>query len=261
MAGEGIWEVIRQQVDDVIASEPVMEAFLRTVVLERQSLSDSVAFNLATKFANKHISKDKIYTILLDAYSADEAIIAAIEEDIVAVYDRDPACTSYFAPLLFFKGFLSLQTYRAAHHLMATGQPGTALYLQSRASELFGADIHPSAKIGKGIMIDHATGVVIGETAVIGNDVSMLHGVTLGGSGKEGGDRHPKIGNGVLISVGAKVLGNITVGDCAKIGGGSVVLTDVPAYSTVVGVPAKVVGKVSTPEPSREMDHNFGKDI
>ena len=261
MAGEGIWEVIRQQVENVIASEPVMESFLKKVVLDRQSLSDSVAYNLATKFGNEHIPHDKIHTILSNAYNADEEIIAAIEEDIMAVYDRDPACTSYFAPLLFFKGFLSLQTYRAAHHLITNNQHGTALYLQSRASELFGADIHPSAKIGTGIMIDHATGVVIGETAVIGNDVSMLHGVTLGGSGKEGGDRHPKIGNGVLISVGAKVLGNIRVGDCAKIGGGSVVLTDVPAYSTVVGVPAKVIGKVSTPEPSREMDHNIGKDI
>ena len=191
MAGEGIWKVIRQQVENVIASEPVMKSFFKKVVLDRQSLPDSVAYNLATKFGNEHIPHDKIHTILLNAYNADKAIIAAIEEDIMAVYDRDPACTSLFAPLLFFKGFLSLQTYRAAHHLITNNQYGTALYLQSRASELFGADIHPSAKIGTGIMIDHATGVVIGETAVIGNDVSMLHGVTLGGSGKVGGDRHP----------------------------------------------------------------------
>jgi serine O-acetyltransferase len=180
-----------------------------------------------------------------------------MREDILATHERDPACKSQLDPVLFFKGFLALQTYRVAHWLMSHDRRGMALYLQIRASEVFGADIHPSARIGHGIMIDHATGVVIGETAVVGNDVSMLHGVTLGGSGKEGGDRHPKIGNGVLISVGAKVLGNIRVGDCAKIGGGSVVLTDVPAYSTAVGVPAKVVGKVSTPEPSREMDHSF----
>ena len=135
-----------------------------------------------------------------------------------------------------------------------------ALYLQNRASEVFQADIHPAANIGKGVFIDHATGVVIGETAVVGDDVSMLHDVTLGGSGKEGGDRHPKIGDGVLISVGAKVLGNIRVGDCAKIGGGSVVLTDVPAYTTAVGVPAKIVGKVTSPEPSRQMDHSVGED-
>lgn len=261
MAGEGIWEIIRQQVEEVVAAEPVLDPYLRLVVLDRKSLSDSVAQNLAVKFGNEHISADKVFSVLSAAYQADDSVGAAMEEDILAVYDRDPACTSYFEPLLFFKGFLSLQTYRAAHWLMHNGSPGTAKYLQSRASELFGADIHPAAKIGKGIMIDHATGVVIGETAEIGNDVSMLHGVTLGGSGKEGGDRHPKIGNGVLISVGAKVLGNIRVGDCAKIGGGSVVLTDVPAYSTVVGVPAKVVGKVSTPEPSREMDHHFGEDV
>ena len=163
----------------MIASEPVMESFLKKVVLDRQSLSDSVAYNLATKFGNEHISHDKIHTILSNAYNADEAIIAAIEEDIMAVYDRDPACTSYFAPLLFFKGFLSLQTYRAAHHLITNNQHEQhfTYRVEHRA---FGADIHPSAKIGTGIMIDHATGVVIGETAVIGNDVSMLHGVTLG---------------------------------------------------------------------------------
>jgi len=150
---------------------------------------------------------------------------------------------------------LVLQAYRGAHFLIENDRRALALYIQNRASEVFQADLHPSAIIGSGIFMDHSTGIVIGETAVVGNDVSMLHGVTLGGSGKERGDRHPKIGNGVLISVGAKVLGNIRVGDCAKIGGGSVVLTDVPAYSTAVGVPAKVVGRVSTPEPSRQMDH------
>ena len=172
MAGEGIWKVIRQQVENVIASEPVMKSFFKKVVLDRQSLPDSVAYNLATKFGNEHIPHDEIHTILLNAYNADEAIIAAIEEDIVAVYDRDPACTSLFAPLLFFKGFLSLQTYRAAHHLITNNQHGTALYLQSRASELFGADIHPSAKIGTGIMIDHATGVCLLYTSPSPRDIS-----------------------------------------------------------------------------------------
>ncbi|MBE8220752.1 MAG: serine O-acetyltransferase, partial [Alphaproteobacteria bacterium] len=171
----------------------------------------------------------------------------------------DPACKTYLDVVLYYKGYMALQSYRAAHWLLGAGRRGMALYIQNRASEVFQADIHPAAQIGKAMFIDHATGVVIGETAVVGDEVSILHNVTLGGSGKEAGDRHPKIGNGVLISVGAKVLGNIRVGDCAKIGAGSVVLTDVPAYSTAVGVPAKIIGKVSE-APSRTMDHNVGGD-
>ncbi|MGC6476439.1 MAG: serine O-acetyltransferase [Parvibaculales bacterium] len=252
-----VWQQLCEAAAEISAREPLLADYMHIKILEKNSLTESVAATLSDKLANTHIPAPELEAIILDAFGADANIAQAMCEDIVAVFDRDPACKSYLDPVLFFKGFLALQTYRAAHVLLAKGHRGTALYLQNTASEVFGADIHPAAKIGKGIMIDHATSVVIGETAVIGDEVSMLHGVTLGGSGKEGGDRHPKIGNGVLISVGAKVLGNIRIGDCAKIGGGSVVLTDVPAYSTAVGVPAKVVGKVDTPTPSRSMDHSF----
>ncbi len=252
-----VWDAIRQAAHKMVLAEPMLENFLKARILEQSDIVKAVAFGVADKLADAHVSCADIETAILGAFAHHEAIEQIICDDIIAVYDRDPACQTFLDPIVFFKGFLAIQAYRGAHHLLNEGQRGMALFIQNRASEVFDADIHPAAKIGHGIMIDHATGVVIGETAVIGNDVSMLHGVTLGGSGKEGGDRHPKIGNGVLISVGAKVLGNIHIGDCAKIGGGSVVLTDVPAYSTAVGVPAKVIGKVDTPTPSQSMDHSL----
>lgn len=254
---DAVWVQIRKDAVAMASEDEAMADFIANVVLVYDSLEAVIGNYLAHKLDNKDMPADRLQKVFQEAFEADETIGTSMREDILATHDRDPACKSQLDPVLFFKGFLALQTYRVAHWLIVHGRRGMALYLQNRASDVFGADIHPAARIGHGIMIDHATGVVIGETAVVGNDVSMLHGVTLGGSGKEGGDRHPKIGDGVLISVGAKVLGNIHVGDCAKIGGGSVVLTDVPAYSTAVGVPAKIVGKVSTPEPSREMDHSF----
>lgn len=258
---EDVWNAIREEAEHMAAQDAVLSDLLRSRVLGQSDIVSAVTANLSDKLAQRDISEKILNEALASAYASNETTATTIAQtmcdDIVAVYDRDPACRTYLDPVLFFKGFLSIQAYRAAHEMMKQGRRGMAMFIQSRASQVFGADIHPSAKIGSGIMIDHATGVVIGETAVIGNDVSMLHGVTLGGSGKEGGDRHPKIGNGVLISVGAKVLGNIHIGDCAKIGGGSVVLTDVPAYSTAVGIPAKVVGKVDTPTPSRSMDHSL----
>jgi len=261
-----VWSQIRSDAERRAADEPSMSGFLHTTVLNQTRLEDVVAGHLAEKMGNSELGPAMLRAVFEEAYNADAAIGSAMRADIAATCDRDPACHSYLEPVLFYKGFMALQTYRAAHWHIGQGRRTTALYVQNRASEVFQADIHPAAKIGQGVFIDHATGVVIGETAVVGDDVSMLHSVTLGGSGKEGGDRHPKIGNGVLISVGAKVLGNIRVGECAKIGGGSVVLTDVPAYSTAVGVPAKIVGKVSTPTPSRQMDHSvdekdYGGDI
>ena len=175
----------------------------------------------------------------------------------MAVYGRDPACRKYSQPLLYFKGFLSIQAQRIAHYYWHKERIHLALFLQSRISEMFGVDAHPAAQLGKGCFIDHATGVVIGETAVVGENVSMLHGVTLGGTGKEQGDRHPKVRRGVLISTGAKVLGNIEIGEGAKIAAGAVVLEDVPPHTTVAGIPAHPIGKESFAQPSLEMDHHF----
>lgn len=177
--------------------------------------------------------------------------------DIRAITERDPAATRFSEPLLYFKGFHALQTHRVAHWLWSEGRRELALFLQSRASEVFGVDIHPAARIGKGILVDHATGVVVGETAVVEDNVSILHEVTLGGTGKDCGDRHPKVRHGVLIGAGAKILGNVEVGEGAKIGAGSVVLEDVPAHATVAGVPAKVVGIAEGDEPARTMDHRL----
>jgi serine O-acetyltransferase len=255
-----VWSRIRTEAAEMAENEPAMSGFLHATILNFDRLEMAIASHLSEKLANSEMGARSLCEVFEEAFVDNQAISEAMRADIVAHFDRDPACRLYLDPVLYFKGFMAVQTYRAANWLIANHRRGMALYLQNRASEIFQADIHPAAQIGKGIFIDHATGVVIGETAVVGDDVSMLHDVTLGGSGKEGGDRHPKIGNGVLISVGAKVLGNIRVGDCAKIGGGSVVLTDVPAYTTAVGVPAKIVGKVTSPEPSRQMDHSVGED-
>ena len=184
----------------------------------------------------------------------------AVRADLSAVFQRDPACHSYAQAFLFFKGFHALESYRVAHYLWTHRRQTMALFIQNRMSDLFAVDIHPAAKLGRGIMIDHATGVVIGETAVVGDDVSMLHGVTLGGTGKQDEDRHPKVGRGVLLSTGAKVLGNIHVGNCSRIAAGSVVLADVPPHMTVAGVPARVVGPAGCAEPARSMDQSIGPD-
>jgi serine O-acetyltransferase len=188
---------------------------------------------------------------------ADPAIGEAVRADLSAVFQRDPACHSYAQAFLFFKGFHALESYRVAHYLWTHARQTMALFIQNRMSDLFAVDIHPAAKLGRGIMIDHATGVVIGETAVVGDDVSMLHGVTLGGTGKQDEDRHPKVGRGVLLSTGAKVLGNIQIGECARVGAGSVVLKPVPPHTTVAGVPARVIGKAGSARPSQDMDHKL----
>ena len=196
-----------------------------------------------------------------EAYASDPSIIARAEADLRAVFERDPACKGYLQPFLYFKGFLALQTYRVAHWLHTEGRTPLALYLQSRVSELFQVDINPAAVIGSGVFVDHGTGIVIGETAVVGDEVSMLQGVTLGGTGAERGDRHPKVGKGVLLGAGAKVLGNIKIGDYAKVASGSVVLKDVPAGCTAAGVPARLVNCPTCDEPARSMDHTLADEV
>jgi serine O-acetyltransferase len=202
----------------------------------------------------------QVREICEQAYASDPSIVAAAERDMQAVLDRDPATRSTLQPFLFFKGFLALQTHRVGHWLWGQGRETLAFFLQSRTSELYAVDIHPAAPFGSGVFIDHATGIVIGETARVGDDVSMLHGVTLGGTGKVFTDRHPKIERGVLLGAGAKVLGAITVGEEARVGSGSVVLTDVPPRCSVAGVPARPVGGACA-EPSKTMDQTFDTGI
>ncbi|HIJ74574.1 MAG TPA: serine O-acetyltransferase [Candidatus Hydrogenedentes bacterium] len=249
-----IWEAIRQEAERDAQSEPMLASFLYAVVLNHKRFEDALGFHLANKLGCPTLTAIALRDLFDQAYSEDASLGVAARADIRAVYERDPACKQYSMPLLYFKGFHAIQSYRIAHYLWEQGRGSLALFMQSRISEVFGVDIHPAARIGRGILIDHATSVVVGETAVVEDNVSLLHEVTLGGTGKESGDRHPKIRKGVLICAGAKLLGNIEVGEGAKIGAGSVVLDSVPAHSTAVGVPAKVVGKPLVEQPALEMD-------
>jgi serine O-acetyltransferase len=250
-----VWSKIRGPAANLAAAEPILASLLYATVLNQPRFEDALSYHLAQKIGTVEAPAILIRQVLDEAFSADRNIGVAARADIVAVHERDPACKSHLDPFMWFKGFHALQTQRVAHWLWQRGREGLALFLQSRSSSLFGVDIHPAARMGKGIMIDHATGVVIGETAMVEDGVSMLHGVTLGGTGKKGGDRHPKVRRGVLIGAGATILGNIEIGACAKVAAGSVVLHDVPAGCTVAGVPAKVIGCVDCPEPALEMDH------
>ena len=249
-----VWARIREAAQAAAAAEPVLAGTLHATILSQPRFESALSYHLARLAGTTEVPAALIRQTFDEAFSADPAIAVAARADIVAVVDRDPACTSHLDPLLWFKGYHALQTYRAAHWLWLQGRQSLAHFLQSRASALFGLDIHPGAVIGKGIFIDHGTGVVIGETAVVEDGVSMLHGVTLGGTGKERGDRHPKVRRGVLLGAGAKVLGNIEIGACAKIAAGSVVLDPVPAGCTAAGVPARIIGCVDVPEPALEMD-------
>jgi serine O-acetyltransferase len=250
-----VWSRIRGPAAELAAAEPILASLLYATVLNQRRFEDALSYHLAQKIGTVEAPAILIRQTFDEALTADPAIGVAARADIVAVHERDPACRSHLDPFMWFKGFHGLQTHRVAHWLWQQDRIGLALFLQSRASSLFGIDIHPAARMGKGIMIDHATGVVIGETAVVEDGVSMLHGVTLGGTGKKGGDRHPKVRRGVLIGAGATILGNIEIGACAKVAAGSVVLHAVPAGCTVAGVPAKVIGCVDCPEPALEMDH------
>ena len=255
-----IWNRIRQEVARDAEREPMLASFLYTVVLNHQTLEDALSFILACKLDSVTVSAPTLRDLIDAVFTADPLVGAAACADLQAVVARDPACRGYAVPLLYFKGFQSIQAYRVAHHYWRSERRALALYLQSRISEVFAVDIHPGARIGKGILFDHATSVVIGETAVVEDDFSMLHEVTLGGTGKQSGDRHPKIRRGVMIGAGAKVLGNIVIGEGAKIGAGSVVLQDVPAHCTVAGVPARPVGQPAHALPALEMDQSIDSE-
>jgi serine O-acetyltransferase len=257
-AAPPVWAALRNEAQHAAAQEPSLASLLNAVVLRHQRLSSALSYQLARKLSDQELRAMSLRELAEEAYASDPSIIVKAEADLQAVFERDPACKGYLQPFLFFKGFQALQTYRVAHWLWLAGREAIAFYLQSRMSELFQVDINPAAQIGAGAFIDHGTGIVIGETAVVGEDVSILQGVTLGGTGSERGDRHPKIGRGVLLGAGAKVLGNITVGDFAKIASGSVVLKPVPSNCTAAGVPARLVNCKTCPEPSRSMDQTLG---
>jgi len=253
-----IWTTIRREAEIVAGSEPLMASLVHSGILHHDSLDRALAFRLAQKLCSPEMSDLILREIADEAYASDPELGLAARADILAVYERDPACHRYLQPLLFFKGFQALQCFRIAHWLWMNDRADMAYFIQMRTSEAFGIDIHPGAVVGKGIMIDHAHSIVIGETATVGDNVSMLHSVTLGGTGKEDGDRHPKIGHGVLIGAGAAVLGNITVGNCSRIAAGSVVLEPVPPCKTVAGVPARIVGEAGCDEPSKSMNQLLG---
>ncbi|MDR2849308.1 MAG: serine O-acetyltransferase [Verrucomicrobiota bacterium] len=253
-----VWSRIVGEAESIAHTEPLLSGFLYDTVFRHRAFERALAWLLADKLASGTLSAADLAGLFETSLAADDGdILDAVRCDLEAVLERDPAATSLVGPFIHFKGFQALQAHRIAHGLLANGREALAFHLQSRISEVFDVDIHPAARIGRGILIDHGTGVVIGETSVIGDNVSLLHEVTLGGTGKEAGDRHPKIGTGVMIGAGAKVLGNIRVGEYSKIAACSVVLCDVPPRSTVAGIPAKVVGRPSTADPARNMEQTF----
>lgn len=261
MNAETLWQRIREEAQQAVMAEPAMQDFYQQEILDFPDLVSALSHRLGRLLAGTSMSEQQLASICLEVFSQQAGVVDAVVSDIEACVDRDAACDSYSMPLLYFKGFHALQSYRVAHQLWQQGRKVLAFFFQNAISQVFAVDIHPAARIGKGIMIDHATGVVIGETAVVEDDVSLLHGVTLGGVGTDcGKDRHPKIRHGVLISTGANVLGCVEVGEGAKIGAGSLVLEDVAAHTTVAGVPARVVGKPAVDLPALGMDHQLGED-
>lgn len=255
-----LWRQIRIEAAELSRGEPMLASFFHVTLLNHAALPSALGFLLATKLGDRDVPPMLVRQVCDEAYAAAPALVEAAAADSLAHYDRDPACVHYATPLLYFKGFQAIQAYRVAHWLWARGRRPLALFLQNRIATVFDADIHPGADIGAGVMVDHATGLVIGETAVVGRNVSLLHGVTLGGSGIAGGRRHPQVGDGVLISASAKLLGPVVIGAGAKIAAGSVVLADVPARSTVAGVPARVTGGSGEVPPAFDMDHQLNDD-
>ena len=253
-----VWNRIVREAEEAIRAEPLLGGVVHASVLHHRTMERALAYRMSQKLASGEMSEQILREIGDEAYASDPSLGEAARADLVATFERDPACHRFLQPLLYFKGFQAVQAYRVGHWLWRQGRRDLAYFLQMRISEMFGLDIHPAAVIGKGLMIDHAHAIVIGETARVGDNVSMLHSVTLGGTGKEDGVRHPKIEDGVLIGAGAKVLGNITVGHCSRIAAGSVVLQDVPPKKTVAGVPARIVGEAGCAQPSTRMDHRFG---
>ncbi len=249
-----IWDRVRGEAEDIVRREPELASFIYSTVLHHDRLEDAVIHRIAERLDHQALSGDLIRQTYDEALRDEPDLGNAFRADLVAVFDRDPAISRFIDPLLYFKGFHAIETHRLAHWLYLKGRKDFAYYLQSRSSAVFQTDINPAAKIGRGIFLDHATGLVVGQTAVIDDDVSILHGVTLGGTGKENEDRHPKIRSGVMIGAGAKILGNIEIGRCARIAAGSVVVKAVPNNVTVAGVPARIVGEAGCAEPSRTMD-------
>ncbi len=252
-----IWFEIRHEAESIVAADPAVASFVYATVLNHERLEDAVVHRVAQRLDNPVVSAEVIRCAFRETLAENPELGEILRCDIAAVYDRDPACERRIEPVLYFKGFHAIQTHRLAHALWRKGRRDFALYLQSRSSEVFQTDIHPAVPIGRSIFLDHATGLVVGGTAVIEDNVSILQGVTLGGTGKHGGDRHPKVRHGVLIGAGAKILGNIEIGESSKVAAGSVVLRSVPPHSTVAGVPARLIGKTGDAEPARLMDQTI----
>ncbi|MBL4819741.1 MAG: serine O-acetyltransferase [Gammaproteobacteria bacterium] len=255
-----VWEKLTDEAQLVVQREPLLASYVYTCILNHKSLQSALSFILANKISDKVMPAIAVRELFDSAFQASPEIIQHAANDIRAVFERDAAISSYLPVILYLKGFQSIQVHRLAHFLWSSDRRDLALFIQSRNAEVFAVDIHPACTIGRGVMFDHATGIVIGETSVIEDDVSILQSVTLGGTGNEQGDRHPKIRSGVMISAGAKILGNIEIGVGAKVGAGSVVLNDVPPHTTVVGVPAKAVGKPGSESPSQTMNQNIFND-
>ena len=258
MTTYSVWQSLRDEASVVASRERILAKVLTEYILERTSLEDALSWRLSSRLAKGTVPESDLRELFLSAYRSDPSIIQSIERDLESVKERDPACDDYLSPFLYFKGFQALSAFRVWHWLWGQGRQDLALYLQSLISVVYAVDIHPAAVIGKGILLDHATGFVAGETTVIEDDVSILHEVTLGGTGKERGDRHPKIRSGVLIGAGAKILGNVEIGEGARVGASSVVLADVPPHVSVAGVPSKILGSFEDESaPSLGMDHTL----
>ena len=252
-----LWKEIRKTAYKMSDEEPALQHLIEDVVLRRETLACSLAARLSRRLSREDMPRTHLEPLLVEVFSQNMHLLQSAVCDLQAIFDRDPACCSVIEPLLFYKGFLSITSYRVSHQLRLDNRRSIALYFQSLGSEIFSVDIHPAAQIGSGILLDHATSVVVGETSIIHDNVSILHEVTLGGTGKDSGDRHPIVHSGVLIGAGAKILGRVTIGECAKIGAGSVVLNDVPAHKTVVGVPAVIIGESIEEMPAINMNQNL----
>lgn len=252
-----MWREIHDAATDIAGREPQLRHMLDDVVISRNNLAESLAVRLARRLAREDMQRSELEPLLGDIFGSNEQVMRSVARDMIAIVDRDPACSSALEPLLFYKGFMAISAYRVAHCLWVDGRQSLALYFQSIVSETFAVDIHPAAKIGCGILLDHATSVVVGETSIVEDNVSILHEVTLGGTGKMTGDRHPIVRTGVLIGAGAKILGRVEIGECAKIGAGSVVLDNVPPHKTVAGVPAVLIGDSVEGSPALDMDQNL----
>ena len=253
----GLWDDLIKEAKAIHEHEPQMRIMLQDVFLTRENLAGAIAARLSRKLSREDMKRKELLPFLDEILNENEQLVNRMAHDMQAIYERDPACTSPMQPLLYYKGFMAISCYRISNHLWHTGRRDLALYFQSLASEVFGVDIHPAATIGCGILMDHATSVVVGETAIIEDNVSILHEVTLGGTGKATGARHPIVRSGVLIGAGAKILGRVEIGKNAKVGAGSVVLEDVPPHKTVAGVPAVIVGESSDENPAAAMDQSL----